>query len=205
MNAPWLYSRFADSLFILAPAFAVTLLVEVLPQSWMEHQKINAWSWLLLVVFVDVAHVYSTLWRTYFDKAAVERYRTLLIVIPLGCWVAGVLAYSAGPMVFWRLLAYIAVFHFVRQQYGFLRLYSRRERPVAWTRWLDGAAIYIATICLLPDFVATKFKVSFYFGGTTLLILVGVALDTVSQIQTFLLTRDYEGFMKNAKLRGRRG
>jgi preprotein translocase subunit SecY len=68
-----------------------------------------------------------------------------------------------------------------------------------------GGAIYLALICLLPDFLANRFKVSFYFGGTTLLILVGVALDTVSQIQTFLLTRDYEGFMKNAKLRGRRG
>lgn len=68
-----------------------------------------------------------------------------------------------------------------------------------------GGALYIALICLLPDFLITKFKVSFFFGGTTLLILVGVALDTVSQIQTFLLTRDYEGFMKNAKLRGRRG
>lgn len=73
------------------------------------------------------------------------------------------------------------------------------------TRITFGGAIYIATICLLPDFLITKFKVSFFFGGTTLLILVGVALDTVSQIQTFLLTRDYEGFMKNAKLRGRRG
>jgi len=68
-----------------------------------------------------------------------------------------------------------------------------------------GGAIYLALICLLPDFLITRFKVSFFFGGTTLLILVGVALDTVSQIQTFLLTRDYEGFMKNAKLRGRRG
>ena len=68
-----------------------------------------------------------------------------------------------------------------------------------------GGALYLAIICLLPDFLITKFKVSFFFGGTTLLILVGVALDTVAQIQTFLLTRDYEGFMKNAKLRGRRG
>lgn len=73
------------------------------------------------------------------------------------------------------------------------------------TRITFGGALYLALICLLPDFLTSKFKVSFYFGGTTLLILVGVALDTVSQIQTFLLTRDYEGFMKNAKLRGRRG
>lgn len=68
-----------------------------------------------------------------------------------------------------------------------------------------GGAIYISLVCLLPDFLVTKFKVSFFFGGTGLLIMVGVALDTVAQIQTFLLTRDYEGFMKSAKLRGRRG
>jgi preprotein translocase subunit SecY len=68
-----------------------------------------------------------------------------------------------------------------------------------------GGAVYLSLICLLPDFLINRFKVSFFFGGTTLLILVGVALDTVAQIQTFLLTRDYEGFMKNAKMRGRRG
>lgn len=73
------------------------------------------------------------------------------------------------------------------------------------TRITYGGALYISLVCLLPDFLINKFKVSFFFGGTTLLILVGVALDTVAQIQTFLLTRDYEGFMKNAKLRGRRG
>ena len=49
-----------------------------------------------------------------------------------------------------------------------------------------GGAIYLAVICLLPDFLIAKFKISFFFGGTTLLILVGVALDTVRcQIQTF--------------------
>jgi len=73
------------------------------------------------------------------------------------------------------------------------------------TRITYGGALYISLVCLLPDLLINKFKVSFFFGGTTLLILVGVALDTVAQIQTFLLTRDYEGFMKNAKLRGRRG
>ncbi len=73
------------------------------------------------------------------------------------------------------------------------------------SRLTFGGALYLALICLLPDLLINKFKVSFFFGGTTLLILVGVALDTVAQIQTFLLTRDYEGFMKNAKLRGRRG
>ena len=49
------------------------------------------------------------------------------------------------------------------------------------------------------------FNISFYFGGTSLLIVVGVALDTVSQIETHLITRHYEGFMKGVRIKGRRG
>src|SRR4029079_4171961 len=66
-----------------------------------------------------------------------------------------------------------------------------------------GGAIYISAICVLPTFFTQTMKVPFYFGGTSVLILVGVALDTVAQIETFLLTRNYEGFMKHTKLRGR--
>ncbi|MBL8175359.1 MAG: hypothetical protein JNK48_11865, partial [Bryobacterales bacterium] len=102
--------------------------------------------WLALVVGVDVAHVYSTLYRTYFDKEEAARYRTLLIFIPLGCWMAGILLYSVGKFAFWRTLAYLAVFHFVRQQYGFLRLYGRKEEASRAGRWVDGAAVYLATL-----------------------------------------------------------
>ncbi len=66
-------------------------------------------------------------------------------------------------------------------------------------------ALYIAAVCVLPEVMTTRFKVPFYFGGTSLLILIGVALDTVSQIEAYLLTRNYDGFIKNARLRGRRG
>jgi preprotein translocase subunit SecY len=66
-----------------------------------------------------------------------------------------------------------------------------------------GGAVYIASICVLPTFVTQTMKVPFYFGGTSVLILVGVALDTVAQIETFLLTRNYEGFMKHTRLKGR--
>ena len=66
-----------------------------------------------------------------------------------------------------------------------------------------GGAAYIALICVMPTVFAQYFKVPFYFGGTSVLILVGVALDTVAQIDTFLITRNYEGFMKHARVRGR--
>ena len=68
-----------------------------------------------------------------------------------------------------------------------------------------GGAAYITAICLIPTFLVNEYlKFPFYFGGTSVLILVGVALDTVSQIETFLLSRNYEGFMRHARIKGRR-
>lgn len=66
-----------------------------------------------------------------------------------------------------------------------------------------GGAIYIAAICVLPSVFTGMLKVPFYFGGTSVLILVGVALDTVAQIETFLLSRNYDGFMKHTRIKGR--
>lgn len=66
-----------------------------------------------------------------------------------------------------------------------------------------GGAVYMAAICVLPTIFTQAIKVPFFFGGTSVLILVGVALDTVSQIETFLLSRNYEGFMKHARIKGR--
>ncbi len=67
-----------------------------------------------------------------------------------------------------------------------------------------GGAIYLSVVCILPSLLISQAKVQFYFGGTSLMILVGVALDTVQQIQSHLITHQYEGFMRGAKLRGRR-
>ena len=65
-------------------------------------------------------------------------------------------------------------------------------------------AIYVSAVCVLPSVLITKFNVPFYFGGTALLIVVGVALDTVGQIESHMLMRHYEGFMKGGRIKGRR-
>jgi preprotein translocase subunit SecY len=67
-----------------------------------------------------------------------------------------------------------------------------------------GAA-YLALVCLLPEILISKFAVPFYFGGTSLLIVVSVTMDTVAQIHSHLLAHQYEGLIKKAKLKGRRG
>ncbi|MBI5057680.1 MAG: preprotein translocase subunit SecY [Nitrospirae bacterium] len=73
------------------------------------------------------------------------------------------------------------------------------------TRITFGGAIYLASVCILPDILRGYFKVPFYFGGTSVLIVVGVALDTMSQIESHLVTRSYDGFLKKGRLKGRKG
>lgn len=65
-------------------------------------------------------------------------------------------------------------------------------------------AFYLAAVCIIPEVLIYRFNVPFYFGGTSLLIAVGVALDTVSQIESHLVTRSYEGFLKKGRIRGRK-
>jgi preprotein translocase subunit SecY len=69
-----------------------------------------------------------------------------------------------------------------------------------------GGAVYLAAVCVLPTIITNQFNVQFYFGGTSLLIVVGVALDTVQQIEGHLITRHYEGFTgpRGPRIRGRR-
>ena len=73
------------------------------------------------------------------------------------------------------------------------------------TRLTTVGAIYLALISLLPELLISKLSVPFFFGGTSLLIVVTVTMDTVAQIQSHLLAHQYEGLIKKSKLRGRRG
>lgn len=72
------------------------------------------------------------------------------------------------------------------------------------TKLTFSGAIYISIVCVLPSILIGKFNLPFYFGGTALLIAVGVGMDTVAQIESHLITRSYEGFMKGVRIKGRR-
>jgi preprotein translocase subunit SecY len=73
------------------------------------------------------------------------------------------------------------------------------------TRITLGGAVYVSAVCVLPSILITRFNVPFYFGGTALLIVVGVAIDTVAQMESHMLSRHYEGFLKKGggKMKGR--
>lgn len=65
-------------------------------------------------------------------------------------------------------------------------------------------AIYVSAVCVLPTILINKLNVPFYFGGTALLIVVGVAIDTISQIESHTVSRNYDGFLKSGRMKGRR-
>ena len=73
------------------------------------------------------------------------------------------------------------------------------------TRITFAGAVYLAIVCVIPEILIYKMGLPFYFGGTSLLIVVGVGLDTAQQIESHMLTRHYEGFLSKGRLRGRAG
>lgn len=166
MKQPWIASSGIDLGFIVGPAFVVTAIVVLLKDKIALVGETPPWLWLLLVVGVDVSHVYSTIFRTYLDKEELQKRQMLYALVPLGAWIVGVLLYSMDAIAFWRVLAYLAVFHFVRQQYGFMMIYARgeRERP-KWTRFLDQAAIYLATLFPIAWWHCNKLTIQWFVEG----------------------------------------
>ncbi|MGH7254995.1 MAG: preprotein translocase subunit SecY, partial [Nitrospirales bacterium] len=73
------------------------------------------------------------------------------------------------------------------------------------TRITTAGSIYLAIVCVIPELLIYKLNVPFYFGGTSLLIVIGVGLDTSQQIESHMLMRNYEGFLAKGRLRGRSG
>lgn len=143
---PWLESKKMDILFILLPSFLPLVLIIAFNDYFTQQSEVTSFWWILLVVNIDVAHVYSTLFRFYWETDTYKKYKSLLVIIPLVAFSVGVLLHLASAMIFWRVLAYVAVFHFVRQQYGFMRLYSRAEKSNRSNRLIDSLAIYSATL-----------------------------------------------------------
>ena len=148
---PWIYSPFVDGLFILAIPFLIVAATLLCGDYFRPADSMTVVSWAILVMGVDVSHVYSTIYRTYLDKETMQRHGLFLMLLPFAVLIICLLLYLFGAQVFWRVMAYVAVFHFARQQYGFLRVYSRHENPSAFARRIDALAIYTATLYPILD------------------------------------------------------
>jgi hypothetical protein len=145
----WLFSAPIDVAVFGGTAVVALVLVLLGPQLGAGTRPDGApeWSWITGVLLVDVAHVWSTAFVVYLDPAEWRRRPALYAGAPIGAFAVGVALYAWGEGPFWRAIAYLAVFHFVRQQYGWVMMYRARngERD-RLGRWLDGATIYAATL-----------------------------------------------------------
>jgi hypothetical protein len=174
----WIKNGWTDSIFILSPPFLALLVVMLFPAEFKNSGNMPVAYWVILIVMIDVAHVYSTLYRTYFNPTEYRKRHPLLISIPVFCYVAGVILYAIDGIVFWRALAYLAVYHFVRQQYGFMRIYSRKEKLSTFYNYIDAAAIYMATIypLLYWHFSGTRKNFNWFVDGDFVLSNSGFVL-----------------------------
>jgi hypothetical protein len=143
---PWLKGPAFDLSFILLPSFISVGIAFVFADVLGATAGVPLWAWLIFILGIDVSHVYSTLFRTYFNSNELRENKSLLTLIPVIVWLIGVGLYSVHSMLFWRVLTYVAVFHFIRQQYGFLRLYCRGEVSSNKDRWLAASVIYLAAL-----------------------------------------------------------
>ncbi len=187
----WIHSARFDTAFIIAPAFIVSLVVLCAPGLFALANDLPLAWWVALVLCIDVAHVYSTLFRSYLDPMERKERAGLLLIVPITCWLLGAVLYAIGSATFWSVLAYLAVFHFIRQQYGFFMIYSRIDPDEGrWAKRLDKVAIYLATIYPLTfwhthlprnfewfvegDFVAIRLQELSALIGSMYLIVIGL-------------------------------
>lgn len=145
-EAPWLFGARLDVLLFggsAALSLGLLLLGSLLGISSGDSPE---WVWVVLVLGVDVAHVWSSLYRVYLDPVELRRRPLVYAGVPLACFAVGVALHAVSSMTFWRALAYLALFHFMRQQVGWLKLYHRRLPPGRFDHALDVATLYASML-----------------------------------------------------------
>lgn len=143
----WLFSPVADVAAFGGSTLLALILLWLGGRWGLLTQDAPEWAWITGVLLIDVAHVHATNYKVYFDLAELRRRPYLYALAPLIGYTVGVALYSETALTFWRVLAYLAVFHFVRQQYGWVRLYRARAGETdKLGEIIDTAAIYLATL-----------------------------------------------------------
>ena len=140
-------SRRADFAWFVGPgliAALVALAIGLLDPEPGDDESLSLW--VAGVLLVDVAHVYASLYRTYLDPVARQIHKKRLIVAPLLVAWLGLLLHLESPLLFWGVLAYVAIFHFIKQHVGFALLYVRGGHESPRDRTLVQLAVWAGTL-----------------------------------------------------------
>lgn len=149
MNRQWLFSKRLDLIFLFIPIWISWGICFLFDKEFAMLQ-LPIVIWVIVVLGIDVTHVWSTIFRTYLSSTDRSIYSRSLYLAPIIAFIVAFISSWYSEHLFWRLLAYFALYHFIKQQYGFLRLYNlhtKIEGRLIKDKWI----IYIAT--LFPVFV----------------------------------------------------
>ena len=145
MPKVWLFSKYLDLILLFIPVWFVWGLSFLLPAR-VIHMDLPLWFWVVIILGLDVSHVWSTIFRTYFDKDAFSRNKQLLIATPVVVFALVFIVNYFAKEWFWTLMAHLAVYHFVKQQYGFLAIYKVKAKDFK-NKWLnDKWIIYLSMV-----------------------------------------------------------
>lgn len=141
----WLVSQRFDVAILAIPLLAALASLLTLQEAW--RGALPLWAFLFVIVAFDVTHVWATVYLTYFDREVMKKRRLLLGLTPLLSFFVAYRVHSHSPSLFWSLLAYVAIFHFVQQQWGFIALYkSRAGEKNSLDYYLDRWTLWVGAI-----------------------------------------------------------
>jgi hypothetical protein len=147
MGPRWIVSPRFDLAWFIGPGLLALLVGLAVGLSLEPVEDDSLALWIGGVVLVDVAHVWASLYRTYLDPEARKLHASLLAWTPVLVLLLGFMAHAISPRLFWGALAYVAVFHFIKQQEGFVLLYLRAGKETAsLDRRLAKLAIWAGTL-----------------------------------------------------------
>ena len=176
----WIMSPGKDLGWLFLPLVACWIILLSLPNETIQ-KDLPVWVWVSFVLVVDVGHVWSTLFRTYFDKQEFRNHRKLLILAPIICFILFFIIAGASQKLFWTILAYVAVFHFVKQQYGFLAIYKSRNQDWRIKKiFKDKWIIYLSMIYPIAYWHLTGREFSWFISGD--FVAIGNWLTNVDEL-----------------------
>ncbi|MBX2842371.1 MAG: hypothetical protein KTR26_11415 [Flammeovirgaceae bacterium] len=186
-NKVWIFSRKIDLSLLFLPVWLTWVVCFSLSESVLE-AKVPLWVWVVFILGIDVGHVWSTIFRTYFDKEEFKNHKSLLIFSPIIAFTIFFLIASFSQVWFWRIMAYLALYHFIKQQFGFLALYKAKAGD--FTKKLifkDKWVIYFSMVypVLYWHFSGNR-AFSWFVEGDFLSINSGLAFETVTVITNVL-------------------
>jgi len=141
----WLFSRKLDIGGLFIPVWVTWIACFFVPTDMMT-SELPLWAWVIFILGADVSHVWSTIFRTYLDKSEFQNHKKVLLIAPILCLIILLPFALFEEMVFWRVMAYFALYHFIKQQYGFLMLYQAKSKSYLPKRISDRFIIYFSML-----------------------------------------------------------